>query len=565
MTRENLLLNIISISALRKSTENPLSIKAMMEEWKITEAEFKSAMAKWNNRPGEYTLPADDRKKIQMFAYLVAVFSAEKSLETQILEKLEEIRAGVNIPKPSVITLFLELNGTKSSIKEKAAYIEKKIRSYPVHTGSGENPSAAYPKKQKSRLYIANQVTYEGFDELQRLFMAYQFKTHTALDGPPGVGKTQSLMEIARLLKKKLYTKTCSSKTTESHIISFPMLMEKNGVSVTQQVNGPLTRAMEEGGIFYGDEFNLLKEDVQKRLNSAFDDRSSIDRIDGVEIQAHEDFWGVISYNPTDNLSSLDLEDSVADRFIHLHYSRWSPDFQAYVASLRADSRKGNDENLAREFGLVLQKRSITAGGDFLYEESVASGGVVQKKWMDFFKREPSTEKPDYIYSVYDPSSIWNTMDERKMKNLETLGKSAYQEKELPRILSRFTNLMYSLKTSGESPLLKQIGLEKLEETEDLELLTIHESSARIEIAAMKHYHYLIRKGLNPYLAQSYATRIVIDQLTFGHYKNSRMRDETVYSFVNSIAKSMRLFAVKADYNTRSIVADMLQVKNAAK
>ncbi len=124
---------------------------------------------------------------------------------------------------------------------------------------------------------------------------------------------------------------------------------------------------------------------------------------------------------------------------------------------------------------------------------------------------------------------------------------------------------MYSLKTSGESPLLKQIGLEKLEETEDLELLTIHESSARIEIAAMKHYHYLIRKGLNPYLAQSYATRIVIDQLTFGHYKNSRMRDETVYSFVNSIAKSMRLFAVKADYNTRSIVADMLQVKNAAK
>ncbi len=43
---------------------------------------------------------------------------------------------------------------------------------------------------------------------------------------------------------------------------------------------------MLNGWIFYGDEFNLLKEDVQKRMNSAFDERRFIDRSDGGQIKA---------------------------------------------------------------------------------------------------------------------------------------------------------------------------------------------------------------------------------------------------------------------------------------
>ena len=48
--------------------------------------------------------------------------------------------------------------------------------------------------KNERPLYIANQVTYEGLDELQRLILAYLLSLPAALDGPPGVGKTQSVI-----------------------------------------------------------------------------------------------------------------------------------------------------------------------------------------------------------------------------------------------------------------------------------------------------------------------------------------------------------------------------------
>jgi hypothetical protein len=130
----------------------------------------------------------------------------------------------------------------------------------------------------------------------------------------------------------------------------------QDGASVTTHVNGPLVNAMIDPGIFYGDEFNLLKEDVQKRMNSAFDERRSIDRSDGMQVFAKKGFWGVISYNPTQNFTSRDLEDSVADRFIHLHYERWTPDFKAYVAHKKAI---GNKNLSFADFGITLVSRNI--------------------------------------------------------------------------------------------------------------------------------------------------------------------------------------------------------------
>ena len=43
-------------------------------------------------------------------------------------------------------------------------------------------------------------------------------------------------------------------------------------------------------------------------------------RNDGVQVRAKKGFTAVVSYNPSNNLAMRDLEDSVADRFIHYHY-----------------------------------------------------------------------------------------------------------------------------------------------------------------------------------------------------------------------------------------------------
>lgn len=398
-------------------------------------------------------------------------------------------------------------------------------------------------KRNSPHLYIANQMTGEGLDEIQRLLLAYQLSLPVALDGPPGVGKTQCVLELSRLLGKTLYTRTCSSRTTETQIIAHPMLVARNSASVTEYINGPLGRALEEGALFYGDEFNLLKEDVQKRLNSAFDERRTIDRADGLQISAKKGFFGIISYNPSDNLISRDLESSVADRFIHFHYHRWSPDFKAYVAHLKAQGKK-SVRGLAREnpFQLDLQWRGLTSHFQFILSRGEEGG-----PWVDFFSGEEVREKPAYLYLTLKQKNLLEQR-ENVRKKLEGM---AYSEINLGRILARFTDALSAMARGENTPLLKKIGIEDIKKREDMELLSLHEASARIEAAAMRHYADLLRRGCPRYAAQSYAVHLVIDQVCYGQYRHKKLRESTVYEIVTMVARNMGLLMDGSRYNTQ--------------
>ncbi len=416
-----------------------------------------------------------------------------------------------------------------------------------LHRALVEDPVQSPPE----RGYIANQVTYEGLDELQRLLLARHLGINVAIDGPPGVGKTQSVLEVARILGVEVFTRTCSGRTTESQIIAFPMLYAEDGVSVTRYVPGPLTRAMQEGAIFYGDEFNLLKEDVQKRLNSAFDDRRAVDLADGQVIQARPGFWAVLSYNPTRNLVSRDLEDSVADRFVHLHFGRWPADFKALVSATRGRPAASD----LVDFNVKLGTRGIAPGPKFLRAE----GEDRTTRWFDFFTGQEAPPPP-YVYRVLDTGSLLS-VGGAVSTVLRDLGSRALGETELARVLARFTDLLQSLGKSGEAPLLKKIGLADLREKEDLELLAIHESSARIEAAALQHYRFLVSAGWNRYLAQSYAVRLVIDQVCYGQYRERMLREQSVHSLVELIARAMRLLASDTKYNTALVTESILAGK----
>ncbi|MDX1959593.1 MAG: MoxR family ATPase [Leptospiraceae bacterium] len=404
----------------------------------------------------------------------------------------------------------------------------------------------------EDKSYIANHICYEGLDEIQRLFLAHKLNCHVALDGPPGVGKTQSILEISKVLNLKLFTKNCSTRTTESQIISFPTLSVKDGASVTSYTSGPLVRAMNEPGIFYGDEFNLLKEDVQKRLNSAFDDRAQIDRLDGAIIQAKTGFWGVISYNPSQSISSRDLEDSVADRFIHFHYQKWDSDFSAFISTNKAmlGLKKPNKAPSEKDFGIELQTRAISR--DNFYVRFIHGGKI---GWKNFYTGMEENIQPEFIYRIYDKTSIFKKIvsETERNKFLTELNSQCYSEKEFSRVLSRFTELIQSLSDTGNSSILKKIGLTDLHEKEDLELLVVHPASIRIETSALKHYYYLLENGFSKYLSQSYATRLVIDQICYGQYRDKKLRENTAYNLLNIIARSFRLFADNSKYNTKLI------------
>lgn len=518
------------------------SVQNAVKNYSITKDELTNIYNSFKNEQGEVYLANTVEENRQILSFIIAALLADSSFAKTSIQALYVLsdKAGVKpISVKNVLTDAAQFRQESDLIKRASAVknnLEKK--------SSPEKADFPTTDTNGNDFYIANQISPEGLDEIQRLFIAAKLGINTALDGPPGVGKTRAVFEIAKILNKNIYTRTCSSRTSESHIISFPVLSVQEGASVTTHVNGPLASAMEEGCIFYGDEFNLLKEDVQKRLNSAFDERKSIDRNDGIQIKARNGFWTAISYNPSESLIVRDLEDSVADRFIHFHFKRWDPDFKAFVSLNKANNTDPlNGVNTSS--GIELGWRGIS-GEKFLCGEGEAGS----LKWFNFFTGEHFKGKADFIYRVYDPNSVLGRIKPNNYSELEALNKKAFDEETLSRLISRFTDMLHSLSTSGKSKLLDKIGFSNTLRNEDLEILSLHESSTRIEIAALQHYRYLKSMGLNSYLAQTYSVNLIIDQICYGQYRNKKLRDLTAYDFVVSLAKGMQLFSENSKFKT---------------
>ncbi len=536
--------NLFSVLSADRGTRlfGRISLTHSVREFSLTKDTLQEWFVEWKETPGNLIKLDTDEENRDIIILICSALLNDENVHSDIMRFLIDYAVTHGIKTPIINTIFSK----KLEFIDEKSLVKRAMKMKTAYLGNGEphgyTLSGKKPEKDTHHFFIANQVTEEGFDELQRLLMAYYLDLHTAIDGPPGVGKTHSVIEVAKILGANLYTKTCSNRTTESHIISYPVLGVQNGVSVTTHVNGPLVNAMIDPGIFYGDEFNLLKEDVQKRMNSAFDERRSIDRSDGMQVFAKKGFWGVISYNPTQNFTSRDLEDSVADRFIHLHYERWTPDFKAYVAHKKAI---GNKNLSFADFGITLSYRGISSDGRF-FRGVVENNTIV---WYDFFNNEKVSHAPEYRYQVYDNRQVFGHGKD-SVKTLEELERNAFSEIKFARMLSMFTDLLNSLSRTGKSPLLKKIGIGDVLEDEDLDLLTLHESSARIEMAALRHYHFMLERGFNRFLAQSYATRLVIDQLCYGQYRNKMLRTNSVYQLVMMIARSMHLFGDTTKYNT---------------
>jgi len=536
--------NLFSILTSEKGSKifDKKSVLVSARETGIEKNEIKEIYTGWNTGAREMETPAAKSDAKSLVYWLCAGLLYDDEIPEQSFLRLAQFAELAGVPGKTVSEIIRGKDRfiSETSLKKRYTLIVRAAES-----GSLRNPVKKTGDDARS-FYIANQVSIEGIDELQRLLLANSLGIHAALDGPPGVGKTRSVIETAKILGCDLFTKTCSGRTTESHIISHPVLTMQEGVSVTSHINGPLALAMESSGIFYGDEFNLLKEDVQKRLNSAFDERRSIDRNDGVQIKAGPGFWGVISYNPARNMISRDLEDSVADRFIHIHYNRWHSDFKAYVSlksAFNEDPGKSTDND---KYNISLGWRGITGGNSFFRGE-MTDGSL---KWYDFFSGQQSSSEPEYVYRVHDRGSIMNNSKYSNVNEMKNLESQAYDPVNFSRVMSRFTDMLHSLVSTGQSPMLAKIGMENILKEEDLELLSLHESSARIEIAALRHYEKLTGMGFNRFLAQSYATRLVIDQVCYGQYREKKLRNTTVYEIVSRIAQSLKLMFGSNTFNT---------------
>ena len=148
------------------------------------------------------------------------------------------------------------------------------------------------------------------------------------IKGPTGCGKTRFIEYMGEKLNRKVYTVVCHDDLSAADLVGRHLINE-NG---TYWQDGPLTKAVREGGICYLDEIIEARKDTTVVLHSLADYRRvlPIDRT-GEVIEAHSDFMLVVSYNPGYQNVLKGMKPSTKQRFISLEFNYPKPDIEEKV------------------------------------------------------------------------------------------------------------------------------------------------------------------------------------------------------------------------------------------
>lgn len=153
-------------------------------------------------------------------------------------------------------------------------------------------------------------------------------KLPVMLKGPTGCGKTRFLEHMAWRLKRALVTVSCHEDLTSSDLVGRFLL---EGASTVWQ-DGPLTRAVKAGAICYLDEIVEARTDSTVVIHPLTDHRRQLSlEKKGVEIDAHEDFLLVISYNPGYQTVLKDLKPSTKQRFVGINFDFPTPEVEKKI------------------------------------------------------------------------------------------------------------------------------------------------------------------------------------------------------------------------------------------
>lgn len=172
-------------------------------------------------------------------------------------------------------------------------------------------------------------IYYEEQNNETALFTAAaQMKLPVLIKGPTGCGKTRFIEAMGEKLSRKVYTVVCHDDLSAADLIGRHLINE-NG---TYWQDGPLTKAVREGGICYLDEIIEARKDTTVILHSLADYRRvlSIDRT-GESIEAHPDFMLVVSYNPGYQNVLKGMKPSTKQRFISLSFDYPEPTLEKEV------------------------------------------------------------------------------------------------------------------------------------------------------------------------------------------------------------------------------------------
>jgi nitric oxide reductase NorQ protein len=198
---------------------------------------------------------------------------------------------------------------------------------------------------------------------------AYKKRLPIMLKGPTGCGKTRFLEHMAFQLGRPLVTVSCHEDLTSSDLVGRFLL---EGAETVWQ-DGPLTRAVKAGAVCYLDEIVEARTDSTVVIHSLTDHRRKLTiEKKGQEIEAHEDFMLVISYNPGYQTVLKDLKPSTKQRFIAINFDFPAEEIERKIVLNEAG---GIAEEIVHQ--LVAAGRKARALKDHGLEEATSTRALV--------------------------------------------------------------------------------------------------------------------------------------------------------------------------------------------
>lgn len=182
-------------------------------------------------------------------------------------------------------------------------------------------------------------------DEVELFEHAFYNRLPVLLKGPTGCGKTRFVAYMAARLNLPLYTVACHDDLTASDLVGRHLI----GEGGTYWTDGPLTRAVRDGGICYLDEVVEARKDTTVVLHPLSDDRRilPIDRT-GEQLEAPDKFMLVVSYNPGYQNFLKGMKPSTRQRFVALRFGYPLPEAEAAIVAQESGIALDRAERLVR-------------------------------------------------------------------------------------------------------------------------------------------------------------------------------------------------------------------------
>lgn len=217
------------------------------------------------------------------------------------------------------------------------------------------------------------------------------------LKGPTGCGKTRFVGHMAAKLGLPLSTVSCHDDLAAADLTGRYLL--KGGDTVW--VDGPLTRAVRDGGVCYLDEIVEARKDVAVVLHPLTDDRRMLPlERTGELLEAPSSFMLVVSYNPGYQNLLKSLKPSTRQRFVAIEFDFLPKNEEIAVVSQESglpESQVAPLVNLAQRLR-ALKGHDLEEGVStrlLVYCASLIDAGMPVKDAVRAAMIEPLTDEPD--------------------------------------------------------------------------------------------------------------------------------------------------------------------------